>query len=165
MRRYRSESSFFLILAVHVSGFSDLHRSLVLFHPRIHVLHVTTVFTTASLILLAHHILLLVLQLPLALVVKLTNLLQFVGLSHTFLTHYVLGLLLSLLQFLLHSHFPPHSGLHDLLGHSGVDGHESLLLSLKLLLRDGHVLKAVLLFVFSKPLGKLPMVFVAVSTI
>ena len=143
---------------MHLSILLDLHRSLILLHPLVDVTNVATVLAAASVALLAHHVLLLVLQLPLRLVVHLAHLAQLVHLRHAFLTHHRLRLLLRLFQFFLDAQLAPHLRLEDLLGDAGVDGHQSILLLLELLLGDGRFLEVVLLLVVGKPLGELVVV-------
>lgn len=143
---------------MHLPSLLDLHRSLILLHPLIHVTNVATVLAAASVALLAHHVLLLVLQLTLRLVVQLAHLAQLVHLCHTLLTHHCLRLLLGLLQFFLDAQLATHLRLEDLLGDAGVDGHQPLLLLLELFFSDGRLLEVVLLLVFGKPLGELVVV-------
>lgn len=106
-------------------------------------------------------VLLVLLALSELLAVEPVHLLHLVVLLHTLLLHHLLRLLLGSFELPLHLHLLPDLGLHDLLGHLGVDSHQSVLLSLELLLGDGETLVVVLLLVLGEPSGEVLMVLEA----
>ena len=150
---------------MHVAVLLHLQRSLVLLHSLVYVFHPPTVLARSSLALSRHHILLRILQVLLYLVIHLPNLTQFVVLSHTLLTHHVLSLLLCLLELSLHSYFSTHLRLHDLLWHTSVDCHQSLLLLLELLLCNWRFFEVMLLLILTEPFRKLVMILKTVSAV
>ena len=153
------------MLAVDMATLPNLQRPLILLHAAINVLDVAAVLALGSLALGSDHVLLLVLEVALDLVVHAADLAQFVVLRHSLLTHHLFRLLLSLLQFALHPYLSAHAGLHDLLGHAGVDSHQTLFFTLEFLLCYRRLLEVVLLFVLGEPFRQLVVVLETVPPI